>query len=103
MNILSSDHLDFIKTNIKEAVLTSSRNYNDNVPQHLTNSEFNLLQHLSINCNLVIQKADKGNSVIIDQKDVDVRYMEKILNDIHKFGKVRVKKGILNFSINNET
>ena len=30
------------------------------------------------------------------------RYIEKVLNDRHKFKKVNVKKGILIFSINHE-
>ena len=38
LNILSSDNLDFIKTKIKDAALTSFRNYNENIPQHLSNS-----------------------------------------------------------------
>ena len=61
-----------------------------------------MLKNLSITCNLVIQKADKGNSVVLVQKDVYVKHIEKILNDLHKFEKVNVKKGILNFSINHE-
>ena len=38
LNILSGDNLDFIKTKIKDAALTSFRNYNENIPQHLSNS-----------------------------------------------------------------
>ena len=102
LDILSGDNLDFIKTKIKDAALTSFRNYNENVKQHLSNSEFDGLENLSSNCNLVIQKADKGNSVVIVLKDVYVRDIEKILNDLHKFEKVNFKKGILNFSIKHE-
>ena len=65
LKILSGDNLDFIKTRIKDTALTSSRNYNANVPQHLSNKEFEVLKTLSKNCNLVIQKADKGNSVLV--------------------------------------
>ena len=73
-----------------------------NVPQHLSNEEFEALKTLSGNCNLVIQKADKANSVVIVEKDVYVRHMETILSDFIKFEKVSIKKGILNFSINHE-
>ena len=38
LNILSGDNLDFIKTKIKDAALTSFRNYNENIPEHLSNS-----------------------------------------------------------------
>ena len=42
--ILSDDNLDFIKTRIKDTALTSFRNYNANVPQHLSNEEFEALK-----------------------------------------------------------
>ena len=45
-------------------------NYKANAPQHLSNEEFEVLKTLSGNCNLAIQKADKGNSVVIVEKDV---------------------------------
>ena len=102
LNILSDDNLDFIKTKIKDAALTSFGNYNENFPQHLSNSEFDALKNLSNNCILVIQKADKENSVVIVQKDVYIKHIEKILHDLPKFEKVSVKKRILNFSINHE-
>ena len=37
-------------------------NHNANVPRHLSNEESEVLKTLSGNCNLVIQKADNGNS-----------------------------------------
>ena len=92
LKILSGDNLDFIKTRIKDTALTSFRNYNANVPQHLSNEEFEALKTLSGNCNLVIQKADKGNSVVIVGKDVYVRHMETIFSDFNKFEKVSIKK-----------
>ena len=102
LKILSGDNLDFIKTRIKDTALTSFRNYNANVPQHLSNEEFEALKTLSKNCNLVIQKADKDNLVAIIEKDVYLRHMETIISDHNKFEKVSIKKGILNFSINHE-
>ena len=82
--------------------MTSFRNYNANIPQHLSNEEFEALKNLSANCNLIIQKADKGNSVVLVEKDVYIRHIEKILDDATKFEKVEIKKGILNFSVNLE-
>ena len=102
LKILSGDNLDFIKTRIKNTAFTFFRDFNANVPQHLSNEEFEALKTLSGNCNLVIQKADKGNSVVIVEKDIYVRHMETILSDLNKFEKVSIKKGILNFSINYE-
>ena len=36
LDILSNEDLDFVKTRTKEAALYSYRNYNNNVPQHLS-------------------------------------------------------------------
>ena len=96
LNILSGDNLDYVKTKIKDLALTSFCNYNANIP-HLSNEEFEALKNLSANCNLIIQKADKRNSVVLVEKDVYIRHIEKILADATKFEKVKIKKGILNF------
>ena len=68
----------------------------------LSNKEFEVLKTLSKNCNLVIQKADKGNLVVIVEKDVYLRHMETIITDHNKLEKFSIKKGISNFSINHE-
>ena len=68
LGILSNENLDFVKTRTKEATLSSYRNYNNNVPQHLSKEEFLALQSLRENKNIVIQKYDKGNSVVIADK-----------------------------------
>ena len=73
---LSGDDLDFMKTRIKDIALTSFGNCNANVPQHHSNEEFEALKPLSKKCNLVIHKADKGNSVVIVEKDVCFRHVE---------------------------
>ena len=51
---------------------------------------------------MVIQKADKGNCVVIFEKTIFLRPAETICSDLNKFEKVCIKKGILNFSINCE-
>ena len=77
LGILSNEDLDFVKTRTKETALSSSRNYNNNVPQHLSKEEFVALQNLCKNKNIVIQKSDKGNSVVI----VDIAdYLDKMEN-----------------------
>ena len=91
-----------MKTRIKDAALTSFRNYNANVSQHTSNEAFQALNTLSKNCNLVIQKADKGNSVVLVERGISSRRMEEIISNHSKFEKVSIKKGILNFSINHE-
>ena len=79
--------------------MTSFRNYNANITYYLSNEELEALKNLSANCHLIIQKADKGNSVVLVKKDVYIRHIEKILDDSTKFEKVKIKKETLNFSI----
>ena len=38
--ILSNEDLNLAKAKTKKAALSSYRNYNDNVPQNITNDEF---------------------------------------------------------------
>ena len=97
-----NENLDFVKTKIKDAALTSFRNYNVNLPRNLSDEEFKALQNLSKNTNLVIQKSEKGNSVVILDKDVYIKHMESLLSDRAKFEKVHIKKGLLNFTVNHE-
>ena len=99
---MSNENLDFVKTKIKDAALTLFRNYNANLSCNLSDEEFKALQNLSNNTNLVIQKSDKGNSVVIHDKDVYVKHMESLRSDKAKFEKVRIKKGLLNFTVNHE-
>ena len=60
------------------------------------------MQNLSKNTNLVVQKSDKGNSVVIVDKDVYIRHIELLLSDKAKFEKVDRKKVLLNFTVNHE-
>ena len=69
LKVLSGDNLDFIKTRIKDTAFTSFCYYNANVP-HLSNAELEVLKTLSKNFDFVMEKADKGNLVVVVEKDV---------------------------------
>ena len=69
--------------------MTPFCNYNGNIQQHLSNEEFEALKNLSANCSLIIQKAVKGKSVILVEKDASIRHIEKNLDDATKFEKVK--------------
>ena len=63
----------------------------------------NLLIKSAICEQIVIQLFKKQiNSVVLVQKDVFIRHFEMILDDATKFEKNKIKKEILNFSINHE-
>ena len=88
LEILSNEDLDFVKAKTKEAALSSYRSYINNVPQNLSKEEFTALQNLSKNKDLIIQKSDKGNSVVIVQRQDYLEKMNDILSDQNKFSKV---------------
>ena len=71
------------------------------MPQNLSKEELTALQNLSKNKHLIIQKSDKGNSVVIVQRQ---DYLDlSILSDQKKFSKISLKDEILlNFAINQE-
>ena len=99
LDVLFKGDLDFFKTKIKDAALSSFRFYNANVPQNLSEEELEALDRLFKNKNLVVQKADKSNSVVLV---VYVKHMENILKDNTKLEKVDIKTGTLNFQVNHE-
>ena len=77
LRVLSKEDLDFIKTKTKDITLSSFRIYNDNVPQHLSKGEFDALKSLFQNKQIVFQKTDKGNSIVIVDRDKYIEKMEK--------------------------
>ena len=54
LHVLSTEDLEFIKTKTKDIALSSFRTYNNNVSQHLSKGEFNVLKNLSQNKQIVI-------------------------------------------------
>ena len=101
---LPNEDLDFVNAKTKEAALSFYRYYNNNVPNNnLSKKVFIALQNLSKNKNLIIQKSDKGNSVVIVDREDYIRKMNDILNDKKKFWKINMKDNtLLNFAINQE-
>ena len=95
LDILSNENLEFLKTKIKDVALSSLRYFNLNVPQHLSDSEFQALKNLSrLKKEVIIQKFDKGNSVVLVNKSNYIRHIEGMLKDVSKIEKVSLKKGI---------
>ena len=88
---MSNENLDFVKTKIKDVALTSFRNYNVNLPLNLLDEECKALQNLSKNTNLVMQKSDNGNSVVILDEGVCTKRRESLLSDNAKFEKLILK------------
>ena len=86
---MSNEEQNFLKVKSKEAARSSFRTYNNNVPWHLSESEIIALQNL-FKKDLIIQKSDNGNSVVIIGRQDYIKKMN-ILIDQKKFIKGNLK------------
>ena len=75
LEILSNEDLDFVRKKTKETTLLSFRQYNKYPQQNLSKEELTALTNPSKKKDKVIQKSDKGNSVVIVDKDTDIKRM----------------------------
>ena len=79
---MSNEDLDFVKAKTNEAALSSYRTYINNVSQNLY---------------------QKGNSVVINDRQDYIKKMHYILSDQKKFTMVNLKDDtLLNFAVNQE-
>ena len=79
-----------IKARLLDTALTSYQNFSSDQdpPENLTSSEFKAHKGLSKNKDIVIQKADKGSTVVILDKSSYISAIEEIINDNFKFSKL---------------
>ena len=54
---------------------------------------FLALKSLSSNNDIILQKADKGNSVVLVNKADHTKRMKELLSDVSKFQEINVKPG----------
>ena len=66
---MPNEDKEFIKSRLKDSAFTSFRSYNYNSEINLTKIEQLILNNLSNNKNIIIQKFDKGNNVVLLDKD----------------------------------
>ena len=84
------DALVHLKSKIKDVGLSSFRLYNKKGHrfENLTEDEYEAFLNLKSNKNIIIQKADKGNSVVVIDRLKYVRKMEELLSHRSKFVKI---------------
>ena len=84
------DVLMHLKSKTKDVGLSSFRLYNKkgHLLENLTEDEYETLLNLESNKNIIIQKADKGNSVVVIDRLKCVHKMEEFLSDHSKFVKI---------------
>ena len=76
---------DFIQGRLRDCAFTSYRDVGKNIDRNLTKEEHFALKNLVKNKDLVIQEADKGNTVVILNKNDYSLKMKKILSDTSIF------------------
>ena len=78
--------LEFLRTRLKDIALSTFREFNDSHHKNnnLSKEEFECLKQLSINKDIVIQKSDKGNSIVILNKSDYFDKVKEILSDTKK-------------------
>ena len=103
---MHSEDLPLIKARLLDTVLPSYESFSrDQSPsENLTVSQFKALRQLSKNKDIVIQKADKGNTIVILDKISYISATEETLNDQTKFSNLEILAGKeINYITNLET
>ena len=94
---------DTIGASIKNSALECFNSYDAKLEQNLSKPEYEALKSLINDNNIIIQKSDKGNSVVIMNKADYVNRMNELLSDVTKFKKLNIEPGQdYNFIINQE-
>ena len=104
-NSESSIDLASVKARLKDTAFTSYSAFNkDNSPHsNISKDELESLCKLKNNNNLVIQKAEKGNTIVILDRDSYLKSFETLLKDSSKFKNIPVASvKDLNYKIDSE-
>ena len=83
--------LERVKVDMKKICLSSFENFKFKDELNITPDELKALKDLSSRKDILIQKADKGNSIVVLNKRDYVKRMTEMLLDIDKFKKMNVK------------
>ena len=103
-NDLTTSQSSSIKSKLLDTAFTSYKFFERKRPvSNLNEAELNALKNHTKNKNLVIQKADKGNTVVIINKNDYKTKIKNMLSDSTKFKKLEFGDNKqLNFLINSE-
>ena len=90
---LPSEKRDFLKNELNDIRFSTLNSYNfDKVNTNLTESDSKSLKELIQRKDLVIQKADKGNTVVITNRENYLKGMKSLLFDNSKFIPLNIDK-----------
>ena len=88
------DHkLEKVKAEMKKEAYSSFDNYNFWKELNIRKEEFLALKGLSSNKDIILQRADKGNSVVLVNKVDYIKRTKELLLDVSKFKEITVEPG----------
>ena len=90
---VSDNILERVKVKIKREAFSSYDNYSFWDELNISKEEHVALKGLSANNDLIIQKSDKGNSVVLLNRNDYIKRLNEMLSDSSKFKKLNVKAG----------
>ena len=102
---MATEEKDRFKTKLKGIALSSFKLFSDNCKfeNNLSTEEINLLKAFMRNKDIIIQKADKGNTVLITNKDKYIESVKRAISDSNKFVQLNITRDkYLNYIINVE-
>ena len=102
---MTSEDRERFKAKIKDIALSSYKLLNDNCKyeNNLSSEELSSLKTLMRNKNIVIQKADKGNTVVIMDKEKYIQGVKNIISDSSKFIPLKIPpEDYINYIVNVE-
>ena len=85
--------LEWLKVEIKREVFSSYESYSLWDELNISKEEHVALKRLYTNKDLIIQKSDKGNSVVLLDRNDYIERMNEMLSDSSKFKKLDIKPG----------
>ena len=102
---MSSEETDRFKTKLKEIALSSYKLFNDNCQyeNNLSVEEIRSLKNLMRYETIVIQKADKGNTIVITDKEKYIEGVKNVISDNTKFVRINTPpEKYINYIVNVE-
>ena len=95
MNSLEVSNLkkECVKSRLRDSTYTSFKQVSKISEKNLSKEEVKALNNLVKNKDIVFQKADKGNNIVILNRSDYVSKLNKILEDTSRFKRVNIEEG----------
>ena len=90
---ITTEEKDHFKTKLKDIALSSLKLFSANCKfeNNLSAEEINSLKALMRNKDITIQKADKGNTVVITDEERYIEGVKRAISDSNKFVQLNIK------------